>query len=380
MIDWDRIRRDFPVTETCAYLMNAAMSPPPRQVYEAVTAGYERFYRDGDIHWPEDMDRYRALCARLGRLINAGPDDITFAANTSTAMGLLALTLKQQSQAPFNIVSVQDEFPASIVGFEYLGIPMRYAKPEAGRYPVEAILKLTDDKTLAVVTSYVQYCTGFRQDLPALGRELSTRGIMLIVNATQGLPFYPVDVRAMHIDALTASLHKWGMAGHVGSLFFTSAAFRERFAAPLAGWLSVACQEDEGIPTGKNEPFKLLPSAHRYEFGTFNLIPILGFGAALDYMESLGFENIRGRIRDLTDHLIRGLTSLGVTIVSPIDLDSERSAIVSFTLGQKNAACFKKLEAAKVYVSLRSGYIRVSVNFFNNLPDIDRLLGVLRTL
>jgi len=153
-----------------------------------------------------------------------------------------------------------------------------------------------------------------------------------------------------------------------------------RLTAPLAGWLSVACQEEEGIPTGKNEPFKLLPSAHRYEFGTFNLIPILGFGAALDYMESLGFENIRGRIRDLTDHLIRGLTSLGVTIVSPIDLDSERSAIVSFTLGQKNAACFKKLEAAKVYVSLRSGYIRVSVNFFNNLPDIDRLLGVLRTL
>jgi selenocysteine lyase/cysteine desulfurase len=170
------------------------------------------------------------------------------------------------------------------------------------------------------------------------------------------------------------------MAGHVGSLFFTSAAFRERFAAPLAGWLSVACQENEGIPTGKNQPFKLLPSAHRYELGTFNLIPILGFGSALDYMESLGFENIRGRIRDLTDRLLRGLKSLGVSIVSPVDRDSERSAIVSFTVGDGNAACFKKLEEAKVYVSLRAGYVRVSVSFFNNAADIDRLLEVLKNL
>jgi selenocysteine lyase/cysteine desulfurase len=380
MIDWAKVRLDFPVTETCAYFMNAAMSPPPRQVYEAVTAGYERFYRDGDIHWPEDMDRYRAICARLARLINAGPDDITFAPNTSTAMGLLSLSFKQQAPAPFNVVSMHDEFPASTVGYEYLGIPMRYAKPEAGRYPVEAILKLTDDRTLAVVTSYVQYSTGFRQDLSALGRELSDRGIMLIVNATQGLPFYPVDVQAMHIDALTASLHKWGLTGHVGSLFYTSAAFRKRFSSPLAGWLSIACEDDEGIPTGKNEAFKLLGSAHRYEFGTFNLIPILGFGAALDYMECIGFENIRGRIRELTDHLIRGLRSLGVAIVSPVDLDSERSAIVSFTLGDKNAACFKKLEEAKVYVSLRAGFIRVSVNFFNNPLDIDRLLEILKGL
>lgn len=380
MIDWEKVRHDFPVTETCAYFMNAAMSPPPRQVFEAVTAGYGRFYRDGDIHWPGDMDRYRALCARLARLLNAGPDDITFAPNTSTAMGLLALSFRQQVAAPFNIVSLQDEFPASTVGYEYVGIPMRYVKPEAGRYPVEAILKLTDSRTLAVVASYVQYCTGFRQDLSALGRELNARGILLIVNATQALPFYPVDVQAMHIDALTASLHKWGMTGHVGSLFFTSAAFRKRFASPLAGWLSIASDDDEAIHLGKNEAFRLLGSARRYEFGTFNLIPILAFGAALDYMESIGFENIRGRIRELTDHLIRGLTSLGITIASPIDRDSERSAIVSFTAGEKNASCFKKLEEAKVYVSLRAGCIRVAVNFFNNLSDIDRLLEVLKKL
>lgn len=380
MIDWDKIRRDFPVTETCAYFMSAAMSPPPKPVFEALTANYERFYRAGDVHWLEEMERYKAICSRLARMIKAGADDVTFAPNTSTAMGILGLSFKAESRTPFNVVSMEDEFPASTVAFEHLGIPMRYIQPVSSRYPIDAILGLTDGDTLAVVTSYVQYATGFRQDLLSLGRELARRGILLIVNATQALPFYPVDVEAMHIDALAASLHKWGLTGHVGSLFFTSEAFRRRFPSPLAGWLSLACEEDEGIPLSKNVPLRLLGSAHRYELGTFNLNPLLALGTALDYMESIGYENIRARLGQLSGDLITGLRSQGVEIVSPAELEAERSAIVSFSLGDRNALCLKKFEEAKVLVSLRAGRIRASVNIFNNRQDIDRLLDVIRRL
>jgi cysteine desulfurase / selenocysteine lyase len=380
MIDWNKIRQDFPVTETCVYFMSAAMSPPPRPVYLAIQARYEGLLREGDVHWAEEMEGYKSLCRRLADLVGAGPDDIAFAPNTSTAMGIMALSFKNQTGGPFNIVSMKDEFPASTVAFEHLGIPMRYVEPEAARYPVQAVLDLVDDRTLAVVTSHVQYCTGFRQDLLTLGQKLCDRGILFIVNATQSLPIYPVDVRTMHIDALTASLHKWGMTGHVGSLFYTSPAFRRRFPSPLAGWLSIASGEGEGIHVAKNEPFRLLDSAHRYEFGTFNLIPLLGFGTALDYMEAIGIENIRRRIKELADYLIDGLRSLNIAVVSPIDKDAERSAIVSMTLGNKNTAGMKKLEEARIFVSLRTGYIRVAVNFFNDRNDIDRLLGVLKTV
>ncbi len=360
--------------------MSAAMSPPPKPVFEAVAANYEKLYREGDVHWPEEMERYKALCARLARMLNAGPDDVAFAPNTSTAMAILGLSFKESARAPFNVVSMQDEFPASTVAFEHLGIPMRYVQPASFRYPVEAVLDLTDNDTLAVITSYVQYATGFRQDLLSLGRELTRRRILLIVNATQALPFYPVDVEAMHIDALAASLHKWGMTGHVGSLFFTSAGFRRCFRSPLAGWLSVASEEGEGIHIGKNTPFRLLGSAHRYELGTFNLNPLLALDTALDYMESIGYESIRVRLGQLTDDLTKGLRSLGVDVVSPVESEAERSAIVSFTLGNRNSLCLKKLEEARVFVSLRAGLVRVSVNIFNNGRDIDRLLDVIKGL
>lgn len=378
MIDWARVRQDFPVTQTGVYFLSAAMSPPPEPVYVAIKEEYKKIMLDGDIHWQKDMKRYRELLKRLAALIRSEPEDLAFVASTSLAMSLIALSFKDQLKEPFNIVSMEEEFPASTIGFEYLKAKMRYVQPRAARYPIEVVLERTDKNTLAVLSSYVQYSTGFRQDLEGLGRELHRREILFIVNATQAIPYYPVDVRTMHIDALTASLHKWGLAGHIGTLFFTSASFRERFPSPIVGWLSVAPEEGSFIHTAKNRPFRVHESAKRYEFGTFNLQPLMGFKAALDYVEAIGLENIRLRIRELGDRLIAGLKELGVSIVSPVDKESERSAIVSFSLGPQNEHCLEALKARRIFVSPRGGHIRVSLNIFNDFTDIDRLLETLK--
>jgi selenocysteine lyase/cysteine desulfurase len=325
------------------------------------------------------LDRYRKLCGDIGVLINTEGSNICFVQNTSTAMSLLALSLKNELETPFNVVSTEDEFPASTIGFEHLGISMRYVQPVDSRYPIDALLEQIDDRTAAVVTSYVQYATGFRQDLQALGKALHDRDILFIVNATQAFPLYPLDVQAMYIDVLTCSLHKWGLTGHVGSLFFTTPNFRHKFPAPWIGWLSVDPGEDF-IHTAKNAPLSIHESARRYEFGTQNLQTVLAFQVALDYLKAIGFDNIRERIRELTDYLIDGLKNLGVKIVSPVDSQAERSAIVSFTLGDRNEEYAQKLAEESISVSLRAGYIRVAVNIFNDFEDIDKLLLVFRSI
>jgi len=303
---------------------------------------------------------------------------VTFVQNTSTAMSLLALSFKNQVKKPFHIVSMKDEFPASTIGFEYQNVEMRYVEPVDARYPIDSILDMTNDETLAVVTSQVQYATGFRQDVSALGQELKRRGIMFIVNSTQAFPYFPVDAKASSIDILTASLHKWGLAGHIGTMFFTTAEFRERFPSPIAGWLSVDTEGGSFIHTAKNVPFRLLRSARRYEFGTFNLQPLLAFEKALDFIKAIGIENIQQRLFELTDYLIQGLKNLKVTIVSPVARREERSAIVCFTLGDRNKAFVKKCADEGIFITLRNGNIRVSVNIFNNYADIDRLLEALK--
>jgi cysteine desulfurase/selenocysteine lyase len=379
MTDWKKIRRDFPITEKIVYFQSAAMSPLPTPVFDAIVKNYQKIHRQGDIHWDKDVDKYRKLCADIASLINTEEKNICFVQNTSTAMSLIALSIKNGIEMPFNVVSTEDEFPSSTIGFEYQGIPMRYVQPNESRYSIESIVEQTDNKTAAVVTSYIQYSTGFRQDLHSLGKALRERGIIFIVNATQAFPYYPLDAQAMHIDALTCSLHKWGLTGHIGSVFFTSADFRKRFPAPWIGWLSVDAGLDF-IHTAKNSPFHIHDSARQYEFGTQNLQTILAFQTALDYLLSIGFENIRSRITELTGYLIQGLKELEVKIVSPLDRPEERSPIVSFSLGEGNEDCVEKLAEESIMVSLRDGNIRVAVNIFNNFQDIDKLLAALQSL
>jgi len=379
MPDWNKIRKDFPITKKSVYFQSAAMSPIPSPVFEAIVNNYRKIHQQGDVLWTKDMKKYRKLCGDIAALINTQADNICFVQNTSTAMSLLALSIKDNTDIPYNVVSTEDEFPASTIGFEYQGIPMRYVPPTSSRYPIDSILEKIDEHTAAVITSYVQYATGFRQDLQTLGKTLHERGILFIVNATQAFPFYPLDIQAMHIDALTCSLHKWGMTGHIGSVFFTSPEFRKSFPSPWIGWLSLDAGKNF-IHTAKNAPFRIHNSARRYEFGAQNLQTILAFQEALDYLKAIGFENIRDRMFELTDHLILGLKKLGVMIVSPVDKPEERSPIVSFSLGDKNKECIERLTQESISVSPRTGYIRVSVNIFNNFEDIDKLLSILHSV
>jgi selenocysteine lyase/cysteine desulfurase len=380
MTDWNKIRSDFPITRKMIYFHSAAMSPSPAPVFNAIRKEYRKLHFQGDIHWTKDLKKFRTLCSGLAGMIHAKGDDVTFIPNTSTVMSLLALTFKNHIRKPFNIVSMEDEFPASTIGFEYQGLDMRYVQPVDARYPIESIQKMTDRNTLAVVTSHVQYATGFRQDLKALGAELKKRGILFIVNATQSFPFFPINVRSMNIDVLSASVHKWGFTGHIGTLFYTSSSFRKKYAPPWAGWMSVAPEKGSFIHTAKNTPFRLHDTAERYIIGTYNLQPLLAFQVAINYLNNIGFENIRTRIMELTEHLIKGLKKLDIEIISPVARKKERSAIVTFTLGNKNKLCLKTLAQNKIFVGARGEGIRVAVNIFNNFEEIDCLLNVLKKL
>lgn len=380
MTDWKKIRSDFPITKNMIYFHSAAMSPSPIPVFDAIRKEYRKLHTQGDTNWTKDLKKFRKLCSELAGMIHTKGDDVTFVQNTSSVMSLLAMTFKNHIRKPFNIVSMEDEFPASTIGYEYQDLDMRYVQPVEARYPIDNILKLSDRNTLAVVTSHVQYATGFRQDLKALGEELKKRGILFIVNATQSFPFFPINVRSMNIEVLSASVHKWGFTGHIGTLFYTSSLFRKKYPSPWAGWMSVDSEEGSLIHTAKNTPFRLHETAERYIIGTYNLQPLLAFQAAMDYLKTIGFQNIRTRVMELTDYLIRGLKKLEIKIISPVARKKERSAIVTFTLEDKNKQCIKTLAKNKIFVGARGEGIRVSVNIFNNFEDIDCLLNVLKSL
>lgn len=377
---WDKIRKDFKLTGKVSYFQSAGMSPIPKAVYKTIQETYGKLYELGELDFHGDLAMAEALLQSMGEHLNTPPENLVFLPNSSLAMSMVALSMMRRFGNDFNIVSMQDEFPATHIPFEYQDIPVRYVQPENGRYPIEKIMALTDEKTKAVVSSYVQYSTGFRQDLGSLGKAVRQKDLFFVVNATQGFPFFPIDVDKMHIDVLAASLHKWGCAGHVGSLMYTSPAYRKQFPTPVAGWLSVKPEGDDFIVTQKGTPVDIYPSALQYQFGTANLQTILALKTAFEYMQHIGFDNIRKRVLSLVTDCIAKLNQLnGLEILSPHSHAGEQSAIISINLtGKSNQECVLFLQKEMVITTIRNNNIRISLNFFNNHEDIDRLVEGIR--
>ncbi len=378
-MDWNKIRKDFPVTENAVYFQSAGMSPMPTIVMECIQAEYKKLNQFGDIHWQKDLEKVNAFKKHLATLINADVQDVSFVSNNSLAMSLVALSFNKGISGKFNIISMEEEFPSNSVPYEYQNITVKYVKHINHRYHIDDILKEIDMNTKAVVTSYVQFATGFRQDLVKLGAALKKLNILHIVNATQGFPIFSIDVQQMNIDVLTCSLHKWGFAGHIGTMFYTSDAFRKRFPSPIAGWLSVKPSDGNFIHNGKNVPFEVYDSADQYSFGTSNLQTMLAAKTAFEYLENIGFENIRNRIAQLYNYLLERIKPFDVITISPVTNTREQSAILSISLNAKsNEDCLKYLENQNIFTSIRNEHIRIALNIFNNEEDLDKLADSLK--
>ena len=271
------IRQLFPVTKNYTYLNHAAVAPISLPVYEAM----QRYTRDllecGLVHWNEwgkEVDNVRGLAAQL---LHAQPYEIAFAANTSTGLSFLANGLDWR--AGENIVTADCEFPSNQQPWQRLqkayGVEIRQAKERDGRLETDEILGLIDARTRVVTLSFVEFASGFRNDLETIGKYCRARDVLFVVDAIQGLGALQLDVERCCIDALSADAHKFLLGPDGVALFYLSARVLERIQPTVVGWTSV------------KHPFEFsreqqdwAEGARRFEPGALNTAGIVGMGAA----------------------------------------------------------------------------------------------------
>jgi selenocysteine lyase/cysteine desulfurase len=216
--------------------------------------------------------------------------------------------------------------------------------------------------------SFVDWLTGHRADLRAIGEAAHARGALLVVDAIQGLGALPLDVEACGVDALAAGGHKW-LCGPEGSgVLYVRRQARERIAPSRPSWLSV------------RHPGRLLdydlapaPSARRYQDGTANTCGIAGLKAALELILAVGVEEIAERVLALSAMVRDGARARGLPLACEAEGD-EASGIVSFR-AEDASVLAAALEQRDVIVSAREGFLRVATHHFNNEEDVERLLG-----
>lgn len=375
MFDPQPYRALFPVTERYVYLNHAAITPPSRSVLDAVNEYMTDMSLHGsvrDTHWFEQFDAAHAVMARL---IGAAPNEVAFVKSVSDGLNLIALGFDWR--AGDNVVGVAGEFPSNVypwLNLARFGVEARLVPQVDNRVLIEDLVAAMDSRTRLLAISFVEYNTGFRNDLAAIGRLCRERGIYFVVDAIQGLGALPLDVEAMNIDVLAAAAHKW-LLGPLGTaILYVRQAVLDRGELHTANfsWLSVTNPFDLSI-----RPQDVFTDARRFDAGGGPFMLAHALAAVQLMVEEAGREAVATHILTLTGQLIAGLEEHGYMINTPHAHDGERSGIVAFTPKDGDAAStVARLQERGIIVAARGG-VRVSPHLYNTHDEIERLLAEL---
>lgn len=366
-----QIRKEFPVTKKYTYLDNACIGPLSLRGASYMKALVEEMARHGGINedrWAEDITKTRVLAARL---INADPAEIAFTKNTSEGISFVANGLSWAIGD--NVVITNVEFPANVYPWMNLrdrGVQIKLVKEDKkGRIPFGDIKKAVDSRTKVVSISFVEFSSGFRNDLRRIGRLCRDKGVVFVVDAIQGLGALALDVEKAGIDFMSVDGHKWLLSPEGVGVFYAREGSMEKLMVREVGWASVVNKEDY-----LDYDFTLRPDASRFECGSPNTLGLYGLMGSLELILEVGIKEIEAWILELTDHLVCGLKEKGYRVFSSRK-SNDRSGIVSFGSERHNIEPVRNyLAEQEIIVSIRNGAIRVSPHFYNTHKEIDRLL------
>ncbi|MGH9983789.1 MAG: aminotransferase class V-fold PLP-dependent enzyme [Nitrososphaeraceae archaeon] len=370
-LSWERLREDFPVTEKYSYLANAAISPVPSQVQNAVSEFYRSNMTYGGTRWQEWIECIEEARRVFAALVGAHSEEIAFTHSTSEGMNIIAHLLAQRGHA----ISNDLEFPSSNLPWINKGADMTIVPSLNGMVPIEHIQKAIRRKTRTIITSHVQYSTGFKQDLETLSKICVEKDLYLVVNATQSIGALNFDVGKFGVDFTVANGHKWLLSSFgIGTLYIQKKLLDD-VSELKPPFFSQFGQEDR--EHFDNMKIRMSKNASKFELSTPHFPNIIALKAAIGYISKISILRIEERIRYLTQYLIDRLAELKIQVLSPL-ADIHRSAIIVFK-SRSPEHLVTYLGKRQIIVSARGGGIRVSPHFYNNEGDIDRLISALKT-
>jgi selenocysteine lyase/cysteine desulfurase len=370
-----RFRDQMPVTRKWAYFDHAAVSPLTAPAAAAITQWIDESTAEGDTRWPDWAARLRRMREAAATLIGAEADEIALMPNTTAGINLVAEGIPWRPGD--NVVTLADEYPSNLYPWmnqASQGVEARLVPTDQGRVDYHELAARCDDRTRVISVSWVAFSNGCRRDLKVIGDIARRVGALFLVDAIQGLGVFPLDVRETPIDFLAADGHKW-MLGPEGA----GLAYIRRDRLPLLRPTGVGAHSVVHAYDYTHIELNLKNDASRYEGGSTNVPGMLGFGASLELLQSLGVENIAAAILDITDHACEELRKLGLNVISPRN-GEERSGIVSFEFPANDLLAVRRHCLANgVALAARAGRLRISPHAYTSHADVERLIQALRS-
>jgi cysteine desulfurase/selenocysteine lyase len=336
--DVRKVRGDFPILsrrvygKPLVYFDNAATTQKPRAVMDAVRALYEKSY--ANIHRGvhslsvESSEAYEKAREKMRDFLHAGDTrEIVFVRGTTEGINLVAQTYGRANvRAGDEVLISALEHHSNIVPWQILceekGARLQVAPiNERGEIRLDELERRLSKRTKIVAVSHVSNALGTVNPVKRIIALAHDRGVPVLVDGAQAAPRLALDVRDLDCDFYTFSGHKMYGPSGVGILY--GKAEHLEAMPPYQGGGDMISSV-----TFEKTTYNILP--YKFEAGTPNITGAIGLGVAVDYMRSLGIENIEAHENDLLSYATERLSAIpGLRVIGTA---REKAAVLSFTL------------------------------------------------
>lgn len=392
-LDIETIRKDFPILKRkingypLVYLDNAATSQTPKQVIDTIVDYYSRF--NANIHRgvhslsQEATDAYENARKKIQNHINAAePYEIIFTSGTTDSINLVASGFTSFLKKGDEVLVSAMEHHSNIVPWQMLCertgailkvIPMNHE----GELLIEEYAKLLSDNTKLVVCNHVSNALGTINPIEKIISLAHEVEAAVLIDGAQAAPHIKIDVQKLNADFYTVSAHK--ICGPTGvGILYGKEEWLEKLPPYQGGGEMIA------EVTFEKTTYADLP--HKFEAGTPNICGGIAFGAAIDYMNSLGYEAIANYEKELLEYATEELKSIkGLKIYGT---SKHKTSVISFNVEGIHPYDIGTI-LDKLGIAVRTGHhcaqpvmdyfnipgtIRASFSFYNTKDEVDILV------
>ncbi|GAA0464636.1 cysteine desulfurase [Alkalibacillus silvisoli] len=390
MTNLDHVRNHFPILDQevnehpLVYLDSAATSQKPKSVIEALEDYYNRY--NSNVHrgvhtlGSHATDGYEGAREKVKNFINAPSiKEVIFTRGTTTAINTVAYSYARENlKEGDEIVLTLMEHHSNIIPWQQAakatGATLKYLPlQEDGTISLEDVRELVTEKTKIVAMTHVSNVLGTINPIKEVTEIAHQNGAVTVVDGAQGVPHMSVDVQDLDVDFYAFSAHKMCGPTGIGVLYGKESLLEEMEPVEFGGEMIDFVNLHDS--TWKDLPWK-------FEGGTPIIAGAIGLGAAIDYLNEIGMEQIEKHEHELVQYALEQMNTIdGITIYGP----KERAGLVTFNLDDVHP---HDLATAldSLGVAVRAGHhcaqplmkhlqvaatARASFYLYNNKEDVD---------
>ena len=372
-------RHLFNIPEDVVYLNTAYISPLSFKVVEAIRKGTTLESRPWEISPKEKFfDDLEGVKSTFAKLFNTAAKNVALIPSTSYGISTAAKNIQINSDQ--KIILLKDQFPSNVYPWFDLvnqtGGSVDMLEVENSGDITAKLIESIDERVAAVSIPNVRWTDGALLNLHEIKEVCKGTGTKLVLDLTQSAGAMVTDLSVIQPDFAVIANYKWMLGPYSTAFLYVSDEFLN--ASPLEQTWS-GRKGSENFSKLTDYQFEYQPGASRFDMGeraNFSLLP--GVKAALDQLNSWGIENVHDTLKSNSSKLCADLRKMGLTILGD---DKRAPHFIGVKLpGNNYSKIVSELKRNKIYLSERSGYLRITPHLWNSTTDFSKFLKTLSSV